>query len=317
MSIATSSRYALSVTAAAALLGGCGGPLAPQSFAPSHTLSPARHATKNSGWLYVADDAFSVGIVYIFGYADPNGSQVKAITRIGNVYGPCADSGGHVWVPAERQGRPFVVEFAAGTTKRIGKLDLPKGSGLGECAVDPVTGNLAVVGTNSVNVFAEAKGRSTKHSLAHVSVTACAYDDQGNLFVDGMKPISTSQEAFVLYQLPKGGKTFSAIALDKRTGVAGGLEWDGQYVAVATGGNGVKPVIYRLSISGSKGTVVQSVHPRGLNFQAWFAVANGQMIGTSGIYAPRVRDWPYPAGGGWTWEIGRLQTRGLAIVRTP
>src|SRR5579871_3860952 len=141
-----------------------------------------------------------------------------------------------------------------------------------------------------------------------------AYDDRGNLFIDGMTPLSTSYVEFVLYELRKGGKTFSSIKLDKRAGWAGGVEWDGQYLAVATGGNGIKPVIYRISVSGSKGTVAQSVHAKGLNYRAWFAVADGDFIGTSGLYGPRLRLWPYPAGGEWIWEMPSPETQGMVIA---
>ncbi|MBV8530326.1 MAG: hypothetical protein JO104_03340 [Candidatus Eremiobacteraeota bacterium] len=150
-----------------------------------------------------------------------------------------------------------------------------------------------------------------------MNATACAYDGHGNLFVDGMKAISTSRVVFVLYELPKGGKSFSPITLDKRVGFAGGLQWDGQYVAVATGGSGIKPVIYRFRVSRSKGTVVSAVHPKGLNYEAWFAVADGRIIGTSGLYGPRVRLWPYPAGGKWLWEMRGFQTQGMAIAIVP
>ncbi|MFZ0030957.1 MAG: hypothetical protein WAK84_03695 [Candidatus Cybelea sp.] len=118
---------------------------------------------------------------------------------------------------------------------------------------------------------------------------ACAYDGQGNLFVDSMQG---SSAIFLLYELRKDGKTFSRITLDKWVGFSGGLEWDGQYVAMATGGNGLKPVIYRFTVSGTKGTVVQAVHPDGLKYQAWFAVAGGDIVGTSGLYGPKIRLWP-------------------------
>lgn len=87
---------------------------------------------------------------------------------------------------------------------------------------------------------------------------------------------------------------------------------------MATGGNGLKPVIYRFTVSGTKGTVVQAVHPDGLKYQAWFAVAGGDIVGTSGLYGPKIRLWPYPGGGKWIWELdGSFETQGMAIAGVP
>ena len=307
-------RYLFSVVATGALFAGCGPAVPPPSEYGSVNTTSARRATTDNGWLYVANDAFSVGIVYVFGFPDPYSVRTKAIEKLGYVYGPCADSSGHVWIPAHAHGGPAVFEFKAGGTKSIAKLDLPRKTGIGACAVDPVTGNLAVVGTASVNVFANAEGNATNYSLGDLQVVACTYDGQGNLFVDGAKPVTTSHWVFALYELPKGAKTFTAITLDKRVGSAGGLQWDGTDIALATGGDGIKPVIYRVSVSGSKGTVVQSVHLSGLTFNAWFALADGEVAGTSGLYGPRIRVWRYPAGGNWQWELRGFQTEGMAIA---
>jgi hypothetical protein len=310
----TLARYTLSTGAAAALLVGCGGSLSSQSLPASRAATSTTPNTINTGWLYLADDPFSIGIVYILPFPDSNRSRAKAITGIGYAYGPCADSSGHVWLPVHAGKGPAVIEFAAGKTKAIGRLALPRATGVGECAVDTVSGNLAVAGTHSVNIFAQAKGKAANYSLGSTYVTACTYDGQGNLFVDGMKPISTSREAFVLYEMPAGSATFSSITLDKPVGYAGGLQWDGTYVAVATGGTGVRPVIYRFTVSGSKGTVVATIRPKGLNFQALFAVSDGRMVGTSGLYGSRIRLWPYPGGGQWQWEMRAFGTQGMAIA---
>jgi hypothetical protein len=292
----------------------CAPAITPQLAVPSAHQLNAKPSTSNVGWLYVAEDEFSVGIVYIFGYPDPNRVKVKAIEGVGYVYGPCVDAKGNVWVPAAENRRARVVEFPPGKTKAIAGLDIPKGDGVGECAVDPVTGNLAVLGSQSVNIFTKAKSNATNYGIGNVFIEGCAYDDKGNLFVDAMRRIGSSLTAFTLYELPKGSKTFTSITLDKRTGFAGGLEWDGEYLALVTGGNGVRPVLYRFTVSGSKGTVVQSVHFNGLSYIAWFATGDSRMVGTSGVNGSRIRYWPYPGGGAWTSELPSRNVEGMAIT---
>lgn len=300
---------------AVALLAGCGSLATPQSTAPMRDAAGARPNTANTGWLYLAEDQYNVGIVYVFGYPDENRVQAKAIANLGNVYGPCVDAKGNVWIPALKHNAAHVYEFAAGKTKMIGRLDVPGSNHIGECAVDPANNDLAVIGTNSVNIFTNAQGKPANHALKGSNdIAGCTYDGGGNLFVDAMKQISSSFTAFTLYELPKGANTFETVKLDKRTGFAGGIEWDGQYLAVVTGGNGLKPVLYRFTVSGTTGTVAQSLHLNGLSYDAWFATGDGRIVATSGLYGTKTRFWPYPQGGGWTSELSSSNVAGLAIA---
>lgn len=92
------------------------------------------------------------------------------------------------------------------------------------------------------------------------------------------------------------------------------IQWDGQDLALVTGGNGVKPVLYRFTVSGGKGVVVQSVHLNGLSYDAWFAIGDGRIVGTSRVYGTKIRYWPYPGGGGWTTELTSSNVEGMAIA---
>jgi hypothetical protein len=309
-----SGRGAFSAGLAVALLAGCGG--SPTETPGALPRSAVSQLTKgNTSYLYTSDNQYGVGIVYIFSYPDPSREAVRAITGIGYVYGPCADPTGKVWVPADDRHGATVFEFNHGETKPIARIKIPNGDGVGECAVDPTTGNLAVLGTNAVDVFKGAvQGKPIRYAIPNVTVIASTYDKRGNLFVDGMEG---SSAPFLLYELAKGHDEFARLTLDKPEGFPGGIVWDGQHVAVATGGNGHEAVIYRFKVVGNMGKVVQVVRPNGLQVGAWFAVGDGDIVGTSGNSSSGesvVRVWPYPAGGGWIWRLdGTVETQGLAI----
>lgn len=302
--------------AAVTAIAGCGTPVTPQSTAPSAAAAPPaiRPQTVNTGWLYLAEDQYGVGIVYIFGYPDENRVHTKAIANLGFVYGPCVDGAGKVWIPAAKNGNFHVYQFATDKTKVLARLEVPYSFGIGGCAVDPLTGNLGVLGNASASIFSNAQGKPANYTIGNVTVQGCAYDDKGNLFVDAMKFAGSSLAVFALYELPKGSTAFHSIKLDKRTGFAGGIAWDGQYLALVTGGNGIKPTLYRFTVSGTKGTVVQSVHLNGLSYDAWFAIGDGRIAGTSGLYGARIRYWPYPGGGAWTSEVRTADVQGMAIA---
>jgi hypothetical protein len=76
---------------------------------------------------------------------------------------------------------------------------------------------------------------------------SCGYDSQGDLFIDG----TTTSGSVEFAELPIGSSTFTNIALDKTLGDTGAVQWDGTYITVDDAS-----AIYRLSISGSTGTVV-------------------------------------------------------------
>lgn len=301
------------IFAGAAPLAGCSSAV-PFGAAAPHDSFLASRALSKSAWLYIADDSHNIGIVYLFAF--PGFNKVKAIERIGDPGEPCADSLGHVWLPAYYHQKAVVFEFALGSTKPIGRISIPRGGGARGCAVDPVTGDLAVLGAVSVDVYANGgKGKPTRYSLGSVTAAACAFDGQGNLFVDAMRG---SSAIFLLYELPKGSKTFGQLTVDKRVGFPGGLVWDGAYVAISTGGNGLKPVIYRFTVSGKTAKVVQAVHPKRLQFQAWFTVGGGKVVGTAGIYGPKVDVWPYPTGGPWLLQLdGAFAAQGMTIATAP
>lgn len=235
-------------------LAGCGGTGAavPQG---AMTQSRAHRASSSYGdLLYVSDHANTDILMLTY----PQGKQVGTIDPPDLVWNLCSDSSGNVWVPSEEA----VYEYAHGGTQIVQTLNA-SGLFMSACAVDPTTGNLAVVGeghygTPTLAIWANAQGTPTTYTLPFFLWSA-SYDDSGDLFMDGYN----ASQPFQFAELPKGSSTFTNITLDQPAQHPGNVQWDGKYVAVGAvnprNAKGHTHVIYRVRISGSVGHVAQTV----------------------------------------------------------
>lgn len=286
--------YALCVGAVAILLSGCGG--SQPSIDPTQQKSAlpldgqAEMSPDASGdLLYVANegsDGSNGTDVSVLTY--PQGKPVMTITGIGVPWGICSDKSGNVWVVTLNR---IAYKFAHGGTKPIAELHVPNSDLATGCSVDPTTGNLAVINFSAskptIDIWQNGRGSPT---IYPVGAVACAYDNKGNLFAD---------QNFGLAELPKGGSAFISISLDKSGKWGGGVEWDGKYIAVdvhnPTAPEGRRNVIYRVSVSGSTGTVVQTVHPRRLGVTGWIWVQGKTLIATvNRDGGSQIGFWHYP-----------------------
>jgi hypothetical protein len=120
--------------------------------------------------------------------------------------------------------------------------------------VDPDTGNLAVCGDKGFNepgaaaVFQNEQGPPTSYPTDD-TLFFCAYDNHGNLFADVGN----------LLELPSGSSTFKSIFISGNSGwYHGSIQWDGGAFAInAPTGNPRGPaVVYRVSVSGSQGSII-------------------------------------------------------------
>jgi hypothetical protein len=279
----------------AALLAGCGGPsLSLGGAPPQATAQMSRTPTTSSGTLvYVDNISGRRGQVTMFTF--PGEKITGQISGFVGAFSPCTDAVGDVWVPTYNPGQWHVYEYAHGGTKPIATVAVPRNDGAVACSVDPTTGNLAVAGYSSINVFpGGVAGKPIHYSLGATNPQDCAYDPQGNLFLDA---VQGSTAFFVLAELLKGGRKFHYFGLDKKVGAfPKGLIWDGQYMAVETVLRR-RAVIYRFDVSGNEGHVVQVVSPHGLTSRAWFDVLGSQVIGTAGKRGTSIDVWDYPEGG--------------------
>jgi hypothetical protein len=300
--------HGVSYVVALALLSGCGGPgPAPMPVgASSASSSSARHSHYAKSWmlreavsetlLYYTDGGDNV---YVLGY--PGGKLVGTLTGFDGSQGVCSDANGNVFVTT--YSTEDVLEYAHGGTQQIAKLPDYGYYPLG-CAVDPVTGNLAVANIEAMNyqsgnvaIYAGAKGKPTDYAAPGVTTDDwVAYDTSGNLYVNGN----------ALAEMPYGSQQFTGISL----AVSGdGIQWDGQYLALV---NPTSKVVYRIAVSGSSGTVVGTVNFSGLftRLGTNFALQSGKAVIPFGAgnrhEISRLGLFKYPKGGKLQRSIHRV-----------
>jgi len=257
-------RYKLCISITAAWLAGCGGsqpPIgAPGAIPQSHAI--ATHADRSGSWmaqgianenlLYVADPG--TGGVLVYSYRPARYKFVGFLSETGPT-SLCVDRAQDVYVPdVSVTGAKVVFEYAHGGSSPIRILGVggyPEG-----CAVDPTTGNLAVIAYGNkfydfyIAIFRHARGKPSIYTDSGFgSITACTYDDRGNFFMDGF--VVSGQLPFA--EMPKGSDRFESISLNQTFESAGGVQWDGKHVAV---GDAAVADIYEFEIAGSKGTEV-------------------------------------------------------------
>ena len=299
-------RYALSSCVAAAMLAGCGGsqlPIgAPGAIPQSRAI--ATHAERGRSWmlpetqsqnlLYVSNDVANE--VDVFSY--PRGSKVGVLTGFDSPKGECVDGSGNIWIV--NQTPPEVIEYAHGGSNPVATLSVPGSSPAG-CAVDPITGNLAVTSQgDQVSVYINASGTPTTYADSHMNGFGfCAYDSSGNLFVG-----AGSTRDGVLVELPNGSSSFMTLTVKpqpKHLHISG-VQWDGEYIAaggVAENTNSPS-ILYRLQVVGSVATiegVTKLGSPKLAPVAAQFWI-QGKTVVQSTNHGAQIGVWPYPAGGG-------------------
>lgn len=310
------SRLALSISATA-LLAACGGSQAPVS-APGamlrmHDAVPVSLArswmlpqAKNSKLIYLAltDD------VFVF---TPKGKKVGDISLVEEP-GICSDTQGDVWITSGSQ----ISEFAHGGSSPIAEVEAPHGEQGVSCAVDPSTGNLAVTlynyssSSGEVAVFTNASGTPqmfTDSDLRYYEY--CTYDASGNLYVDG-----SGSSGIKLAELPSDGSTLTTVALDQKIGAIGGVQWNGQYLAL---GDTRNHVVYQFAISDYQGTTETTT-----SFDGWGAKSKVRVQfwihdGIIGFMDARhFRTWSFPEGGralsGFKFQYATTGGAALSIV---
>jgi hypothetical protein len=268
---------------------------------------------KSGDLLYVSDEN---GRVFVFSY--PTGALQGILTGFGLPGGLCSDAKGNVFVADTRTQKIYEYKHGA-TTPSVTLPDF--GEYPASCAIDPVTGNLAVtnyssnpLGPGSVGIYAGAKGSPTKYTDPDFAqYFFCGYDAGGNLFVDGINAGSASSFAV----LPHGSSGLQTMSVNQTIGYPGGVQWDGQHLAVE---DLLNATLYRLHVSGTHGTVAGTTalddHSR-LVVQFW--IQGAQVIVPYGSLTRKTRRigmWPYPAGGAPTTilkQLGAAQLFGTTV----
>jgi hypothetical protein len=304
------SRYALGMSAAAALLAGCGGlqePIgAPGAVPQSQTSAVAAHAGGDGSWML--PEAKNRGaLLYVTGgcggacvLSYPRGELVGQLNvGEGANSGVCTDARGDVYISNSTS----VVEYTHGGTIPIATFNLPGNDAAG-CSVDPTSGNLAVEFTGPEDNIAVFSPDSDSPNL-YVSNTdgfSIAYDDQGNLFAGGINFAGgVNNEASGLTELPAGGSQFVTVSMPN-VGFPGQVQWVGSHLAYETIGKH-ETHVYRLTITGSTATVAGTTHIVGPVWSYYSWIYGKKIIipysghTGSGGGAQNVGVWRFPRGG--------------------
>jgi hypothetical protein len=291
----------------AALIADCGhGAQTLPPGARSYARSSISSQAKGGDLLYLSDVESNEVAIYSY----PKRRLVGQVTGMGEPRAECADGEGNVWIADVIA--PSIVEFAHGATSPTVSLSTPGSPG--GCSVSPRNGDVAVAGGlygTVVAVFHRSKrGRWRDASLFSVSSMSagafCAYDAQGNLFVDGVD----ANGKFALAELPHKSATLQTLSIDQAIQTPGGMAWDGRYVTV--GDAGVSPaVVYQLSVSGSNATTVGSTTLGGTASVRQFWIEGSRLIGPD--YDAPVGFWKYPTGGSATKRLTQVHGYGAAV----
>jgi hypothetical protein len=208
----------------------------PASGQPARARSWMQPGVSGADLLYISDGNGEVAV-----YRYWQRTLVGLLTDFKKPLGLCADAKGEVFITD--YGAQTILGYAHGATKPFVTIsDAPYDPY--DCAVDPMTGNLAVanVGTGSsgagnIAVYANAGGQPTYYTDSRLSVfQSCAYDAGGNLLVTNGKLPKYSIGSLFAW-LPKGGSRLIDLdvpgpqpSYDWR-GVQG-LQWDGKYFVI-------------------------------------------------------------------------------------
>ncbi|HEV3090600.1 MAG TPA: hypothetical protein VGX91_04050 [Candidatus Cybelea sp.] len=283
---------------AAVSLVGCGG--AAQAIGGSQAIpNVARaHASTSSGkdLLYVIDSFKNAVDIYTY----PGETYIVTLTGFRVPAGLCVDGAGDVFVTDAKA--YDIVEYAHGGTTPIATLADPDSSP-GGCAVDPKTGDLAVANEENwdyhynwgnLAIYKHARGKP-KLLTDYPNIDfyqSCAYDDAGNLYIVGTTPYVDN-----LAEIRAGKSHFINLALNAFFFSWGGVQWDGQYLALQRYDRDHN-VIYRLAISGKNATIVDKVDTRGAKFINGFFIDGDTVIVPNGERRDnRIGTWSYPHGG--------------------
>jgi len=344
MNISSLGKYALGVTAAAAVLAGCssggsqtplGGSsgmqnavrsglgavsyhglltLAARPGVPnvhkyqglSFMLPDRHHHHKKAMDAYISN--FYDGIVDVYKY--PSGTApTGTITGLTDPQGFCTSGKKDYWVV--QSGLDEISEFAVGGTTPITSLSETAGEPAG-CAIDPSTGNLAtsILSNGDVVIYAGAKGTGTVMTTPLVEAFFIGYDPTGDLYVDGFN----SSFVPAVVELPKSSTTWESLTTSNSITFPGQVQWDGKWITVNDQSGFA---IYQYTQSGTALTLFGTVAYTGATdcVQTW--ITKGAFICPDAGTNNNGLEYKYPAGGAPTKTLtGTFDTPIGSVVVT-
>ena len=276
---------------------------------PDHRKSWLSPDVKRAPRLLFVSDA-QTGDVYIL--TMPALALKGRLTGFSQPGGMCSNKLGEIWLANVQAGQMVLLSRIG---RKIRSLYPPKDPIT--CAIDPTTGNLAVVeysyitNVSDVVIYANASGTPTTYTNPNISLyNFVGYDPNGDLFVDGY-PFTSG---FVLGELPKNGNALRIISISGGTiNYPGSLEWyaPGDYLGIGDNGCGnlSTDCVRWTAISGSVGTILgetdllnSSGGPTCPSYQQVLTpdatnIAGSDYTAGCGSSPTSTYIWAYPAGG--------------------
>jgi hypothetical protein len=317
------SRGAFGICAVAAMLAGCGGsqpPMGAQGTMPQGRAI-GTHAARSGSWMMPS--ASNQDLLYIssndrggvFVYSYPQGRLVGTLTGFIYPMGECTDPAGDVFIVAYTNASmtsSTIYEYAHGGTNPIATLNDPNTAA--GCAIDPMTGNLAVSG-GGVAIYQHAAGNPTMYYSSLFHFYYCGYDNQGNLYLSGTNGQYGNQARLV--RLTRGSSDFEQISLNGKLYTAGqwpSVQWRRTYLTITSNRAREPIMVYRLHISGSTASIVgTSTLSTAKNYYVGQTWIEGKSIIGVGAFKRGYQNaffWPFPKGGeprGSIRKVGDVQ----------
>ena len=242
-------RHAVCLGLAVMLLAGCSGSETGMSGTVPQSVPQSRLHTAPGSWMLPgtsSEDLLYVAVentVRIFSY--PGLQYVGDL--FGNssaVLGLCTDSSGDVFAvaPGSHEEHSKILGYKHGATTPFVTLD-DGGHFPNSCAVDPTTGNLAVVGganhleQSNIAIYAHAEGRHKMYYPPATALQWCTWDNQGNLFAN-FESYGSYDNGVYLLEMSHGSGAFTVIQVSQKGYAGGDVQWDGTYLAVEKPGEG-------------------------------------------------------------------------------
>jgi hypothetical protein len=236
MSLIRRSCYDLGIVLLTLALGGCN---AAAPLTPFRSVQQNAHGNSLAGGnalMYVSDPATNTVSMYSY-------PGLKLRGKILGLKGPaglCVDaSTDNVWV-VWGTNVDKVSEFPHGGTTRIRTLKIYGAPSVDACAVDPTSGNLAVVqstdfdDSGSILVFKNGEGKAKGYYGPMFDLGFIGYDNAGNAFVDGSYQRTSLEEL-----APNAKRAADVTPKGMRLHSAGGVQYDGSHVAVGIAKRGI------------------------------------------------------------------------------
>jgi hypothetical protein len=267
---------------------------------------------KGHDLLYVSD--LNNNAVNVYSY--PNGTLKGVLTGFNAPHYECVDTAGNVFVA--NGGANQLLEYAHGGKTPIKTFNEP-GFTHG-CAIDPTTGNLAVLhdpsssGPGGFSLYAHAQGKPKEYTTPNVfRVSFIGYDAQGNLFVDG----SAYHLMFEIAELTAGGKTARAVTLNEGIALPGAIQWDGRHLDIGDQVSISGPSkIDQFSMKGTVGTLVGTT-PLANSCDVLQFWIHGKRVVAGNDCASQVLYFKYPRGGTSIKTIGDSLSQPIGVTISP